>query len=327
MMTKQPIEFFDPEIQHLAASNGGRLYKMQNSTGEGLISEYTVFPGIEFFYNDFHMKDGQNQNKRPQPDMIEINYCWEGRFECEFQNGDYQYMGAGDLSIHRLSHATRKTSFPMEYYHGISITIDLPQAQRTIQALETVMGDLDIRLDEITEKFCRDDTCYVVRSNHEIAHIFAELYVMPPERAAHYLKVKVLELLMLLNDLPQESFAQKRQFFTHRQVAAVHAIHDWVTQDLNRRDTLNELSERFGIAQTTMKCCFKAVYGSSIYKYRKSCRMQTAAMLLQTTERSVTEIAVAVGYDNPSKFAETFKKEYGMTPMQFRKSPTEQSGL
>ena len=46
MMTKQqPIDFFDPEVQHLAASGGGKLYKMQNSTGEGLISEYAVFPG------------------------------------------------------------------------------------------------------------------------------------------------------------------------------------------------------------------------------------------------------------------------------------------
>lgn len=84
---------------------------MQNDTGEGLISEYPILSGIDLFYNDFHMKDGQNQNKRPMPDTIEINHCREGRFECEFQNGDYQYIGAGDLSIHRLSHTTRQTRF------------------------------------------------------------------------------------------------------------------------------------------------------------------------------------------------------------------------
>ena len=103
-MKQCPIDFFDPEVQHLAASAGCRLYRMQNDTGEGLISEYPILSGIDLFYNDFHMKDGQNQNKRPMPDTIEINHCREGRFECEFQNGDYQYIGAGDLSIHRLSH-------------------------------------------------------------------------------------------------------------------------------------------------------------------------------------------------------------------------------
>ena len=229
-MKQCPIDFFDPEVQHLAASAGCRLYRMQNDTGEGLISEYPILSGIDLFYNDFHMKDGQNQNKRPMPDTIEINHCREGRFECEFQNGDYQYIGAGDLSIHRLSHTTRQTRFPLAHYHGISITIDLPRAQQTLSSLEAIMGDLDIHLEAIAERFCREESCYVLRSNREVAHIFSELYAAPPERMAHYLKAKVLELLMLLNDLPQESFSEKRQFFSRSQVTAVRAIHDTRSQ-------------------------------------------------------------------------------------------------
>lgn len=322
-----PTDFFDSDVQRLVTSGGGILYKMQNSTGEGLISEYSIFPGIEFFYNDFHMKDGQNKNKRPLPDTIEINHCREGQFECEFLNGDYRYIGAGDLSIHRLSHITRKTCFPQSHYHGISITINLPQAQQTLRSLESIMGNLYIHLETIAERFCREESCYVLRSNHEVAHIFAELYVAPPERIAHYLKAKVLELLMLLNDLPHEVFAEKRQSFSHRQVAAVREIHDWIIQDLSRHDTLAELSEQFNIAQTSMKSCFKAVYGSSVYRYIKTCRMQAASVLLQNTKQSVTDISAAVGYDNPSKFAETFKKEYGMNPTLFRKSLSEQSTL
>ena len=54
-MKQCPIDFFDPEVQHLAASAGCRLYRMQNDTGEGLISEYPILSGIDLFYNDFHM--------------------------------------------------------------------------------------------------------------------------------------------------------------------------------------------------------------------------------------------------------------------------------
>ena len=49
----------------------------------------------------------------------------------------------------------------------------------------------------------------------------------------------------------------------------------------------------------------------------KSYRMQTARVLLQDTSRSVTEIAATLGYDNPSKFSEAFKKEYGITPREY----------
>ena len=241
-MKQCPLDFFDPEVPHLAASAGRKFYRMQNDTGEGLISEYPILPGINLSYNDFHMKDGQNQSKRPMPDTIESNHCREERFECEFQNGDYQYIGAGNLSIRRLSHTTRQTRFPLAHYHGISTTIDLPQAQQTLCSLEDIMGDLHIYLETIAERFCRKDSCYVLRNNREVAHIFPELYAAPPERMAHYLKAKVLELLMLLNDLPQESFSEKRQFFSRSQVTAVRAMYDAMIKDLSHHYTLAELS-------------------------------------------------------------------------------------
>lgn len=317
-------DFFDPDVQRLAASGGGKLYRMQNETGEGLISEYPILPGIELFYNDFHMKDGRNQNKRPLPDTIEINHCREGRFECEFQDGGCQYLGAGDLSIHRLTRTTRKTTFPLAHYHGISITIHLPQARATLEAMEQIMGELDIDLEKIVRQFCHENSCYVLRSSHEIAHIFSELYAAPPERMAHYLKAKVLELLMLLNDLPPEALPEKQQFFPRSQVEAVRAVHNRMVQQLSQHFTLTELARQAGISQTSLKLCFKAVYGSSVYQYMKSYRMQTASVLLRNTDRSVTEIAAAVGYDNPSKFSEAFKKEYGTNPTLFRKSLSEQ---
>lgn len=48
---------------------------MKNVTGEGVITRYEILPGIELFYNDFHMSDGQNQNKLPHSDVLEINHC------------------------------------------------------------------------------------------------------------------------------------------------------------------------------------------------------------------------------------------------------------
>lgn len=82
---------------------------------------------------------------------------------------------------------------------------------------------------------------------------------------------------------------------------------------------LQELSEKFEIPLTSMKVCFKGVYGCSIYAYMKSYRMQAATILLRDTSDSITEIAAKMGYDNPSKFSEVFKKEFGELPSEFRK--------
>ncbi len=69
---------------------------------------------------------------------------------------------------------------------------------------------------------------------------------------------------------------------------------------------------------TLMKKCFKEVYGTSIYNYLKTYRMQVARKLLKEGKLNVTEVATQIGYLNPSKFSTTFKNEYGMTPKEFQ---------
>ena len=133
-MEQHPLtDFFDQKVQKTTGKNNRTIYKMNNETGEGIITQYIILPGIQFFYNDFHMSNGQNQNKLPHADVLELNHCREGRFECRFANGTYQYIGSGDLAINLLSNQTVSTSFPLSHYHGISITIDLQKADSVIR--------------------------------------------------------------------------------------------------------------------------------------------------------------------------------------------------
>jgi AraC-like DNA-binding protein len=69
-----------------------------------------------------------------------------------------------------------------------------------------------------------------------------------------------------------------------------------------------------------MKNCFRGVYGTSIYAYVRSCRMNRAAVLLKTTEKSIACIAGEVGYNSPSKFTAAFKDIMKTTPLEYRKS-------
>ena len=52
----------------------------------------------------------------------------------------------------------------------------------------------------------------------------------------------------------------------------------------------------------------------------KGHRMEQAARLLRETERSVADIAQAVGYDSPSRFSAAFKETYGVLPREYRRS-------
>ena len=61
-------------------------------------------------------------------------------------------------------------------------------------------------------------------------------------------------------------------------------------------------------------------YSGQTYSERlKTIRLQKAEELLQDSERSIEEIIARVGYQSRSYFYEMFRKEYGITPAQYRK--------
>ena len=54
-------------------------------------------------------------------------------------------------------------------------------------------------------------------------------------------------------------------------------------------------------------------------QYIQSLRITNAKLLLETTNYNVSEISNLVGYENPLYFSRFFKKQCGMSPVQFRK--------
>ena len=155
-----------------------------------------------------------------------------------------------------------------------------------------------------------------------IGHIFSELYGIPPKMIAHNLKVKVLELFMHLNDIKMDEYKQEKRYFSKSQVKIIKQMQSYMTENLQNHYTLKELSSMFNISLTSMKNCFKGVYGLSIYAYMKKYRMEKSAILLEENDKSITEIATQMGYDNPSKFSECFKKVFGVLPSEYKKNLT-----
>ncbi|QDR81572.1 helix-turn-helix domain-containing protein [Sporomusa termitida] len=301
-------------------SNHCVVYALKNAEAAGRITSYQVFPGIRLTYNDFHTDKCPDHMIPDQDvkDILEINHCREGRFECEFVNGMYAYLSEGDLAVNpivnnRIAHA----SFPLEHYHGVSVWIELEVAA---QMISTVLKDISIDLYGLRDKLCAGERCFVIRAKESIQHIFSELYTIPEAIKYGYFKLKVLELLLFLSALDTAEQWEERPYFPKSQVNKIKEIKQLLTQHIEYHFTLEELSKRFAISLTAMNSCFKAVYGMSIYAYIRTYRMQAAAAMLLQTQDSVTVIAGNVGYDNASKFAGAFKSVMQASPSVYRKS-------
>lgn len=294
--------------------DGDSRFHLENESGTGDITLYRVFPGIELVYNDMHMAYC-NKNQQPTPHVMEINYCKEGRCECLFGGNQYCYMSAGDLSFCSLHDSAHQSEFPTSHYHGITVTIDFSAVTAEMKkVLELLAVDL-VRIKMLSQ--AKEFT--IIRADPTVEHIFSELYRVPPSIRRGYIRVKVLELLLILTGLDLPENAAKHTSFPAAQIETVKQIHAFLLAHFSEHYTIDELSARFDISPTVMKKCFRGVYGDSLYAYMKKYRLQVAERLLKETRATVGEIALQVGYQNPNKFTSAFCAEYGIPPTAYRK--------
>ena len=113
---------------------------------------------------------------------------------------------------------------------------------------------------------------------------------------------------------------------TSEQIETIRAVHDYLTQHLDSRVTIDELSRMFLMNPSTMKALFKSVYGSSLASHIREHRMERAAELLHETDASMAELAAAIGYESASKFSAEFRKAYGALPTEYRRAARAEKG-
>lgn len=68
---------------------------------------------------------------------------------------------------------------------------------------------------------------------------------------------------------------------------------------------------------------FKELVGVSPQDFITKSKLERAQQLLFYTDKSISEIAIEVGYNDPNYFSRIFKKTFQMTPKEYREQITE----
>lgn len=85
---------------------------------------------------------------------------------------------------------------------------------------------------------------------------------------------------------------------------------------------LSEHARRLGVAERTLTRAFQAQTGLGFRRWRQRCRLFAALPRLEAGER-VTDVALACGYESLSAFIAAFREEFGRTPGELLKDPTD----
>src|SRR5215468_3319080 len=83
--------------------------------------------------------------------------------------------------------------------------------------------------------------------------------------------------------------------------------------------TVASLARRVGTSRTRLADRFAHFLKESPMAYLTKWRLKLGAEILQSTEKSISEIAAAVGYGSEAAFNRAFKREFSTPPAQFRR--------
>jgi AraC family transcriptional regulator of arabinose operon len=96
---------------------------------------------------------------------------------------------------------------------------------------------------------------------------------------------------------------------------------DYLRQNLNHRLSLDDMADQARLSKSHFLRLFKEQTGYSPVDYFIHLKVQHACMLLSVTHKTIHEISLEVGYDDPYYFSRIFKKVVGVCPSKYREVP------
>lgn len=136
----------------------------------------------------------------------------------------------------------------------------------------------------------------------------------------------VIEMLDLLHEL---SLAEDSRTLASNTYASVNAdvakegrmvaVMDYIHANYAGTVLLHDLAALVNMSDAGFSRYFKAATGMNMTEYVLDYRISRAAWMIVHTDRTISEICYAVGFDNLSYFHRQFKRRKGSTPNEFRR--------
>ncbi|WP_167456038.1 helix-turn-helix transcriptional regulator [Buttiauxella izardii] len=131
----------------------------------------------------------------------------------------------------------------------------------------------------------------------------------------------VTSLLDVLNDLPEARFGM-----TWPTAPALQDMCQTISESPDQPHLMEEWAERVGMSPRTFSRHFIKETGTTFGNWKQRNRLLQSIMLLRQS-KSVTEIALMLGYSSTSAYTYAFRQLFGVSPTKFEAAPLPPSAV
>lgn len=308
-----------PGMQLRVTSDGAYELMLDDPLGSGImrgraLSPYAFAATVDFTcFRCPNMASAATANSRWFSDgmWFSVNLCLEGRCEVDIPGKGFAVVAAGDVCVSYSHEFPSEFRYPLGRYRGIEVFVNTAIVSEPLFAL---IGRQRQSLEELAQAA---GFAAILAEDNELIECMQRL-----GDALHpYDEVRAqYELLGLLLGLQRRDLAHAKPhvILIRAQMEMACAVHNEIEEGITSPHDARKLAESFGVSATTLNGYFSSVYGLTIAAYLRKRRMEEAGNLLRNGS-SVADAALKVGYANPSKFATAFKREFGVSPRDWKK--------
>lgn len=94
---------------------------------------------------------------------------------------------------------------------------------------------------------------------------------------------------------------------------------EFIRENMNAGISVGEIAEYCNCSKSTLSSAFRKEVCQSVSKYMMEIILSESQTMLLYSEYSIKEISEKLGFSDQFYFSKIFKKEYGISPLQFRK--------
>ena len=168
-------------------------------------------------------------------------------------------------------------------------------------------------------EICKNSNFFAFPAEDARQHMETLLSFLEKEKTEYYLKASAL-MYKILSDLYSISRDQNNAYIPYvKYPDIVEKVISYITANYFRKVTLDELAQKTYISPYHLLREFKKRTGLTPLEYTNMFRLALAKQRLQSSDMSIEQTALSVGFCNHSYFTKCFRKTEGITPESYRK--------
>ncbi|AWX32742.1 AraC family transcriptional regulator [Methanosphaera sp. BMS] len=284
--------------------------------------EYELLPGIIAYFNmcDFIQR---YTNKDPvfklknTEELSVFNYMVSGQAQIGVDENKYIPIKENDIFIH-----TKPTENSLYSFYGKTSFIHIVIIESEIYKHKETYTIEYYKLINKLFLLSKKEENIIFKSENHIKEILEDLkkHTFKDEISQKvYYQIKIIEIITYLYELNIGEIKNDYKTYTDAQIRVVRKIKNHLSRDIASYISLEVLSNSYGINLTTLKNCFRDMYGKPLYTWYREYKFLRAKELIKNTDYPISKIANMIGYKSSSKFTKAFKKEMGVLPSSYRK--------